>query len=492
MRLSKALATSVIFFLASSAFADVNLASFGADPSGEHDSGPALQAALNSLGTAKGTTLFIPAGTFRIHTPVTRSFSDVSGIVIRGEGSASVLKIALDSSGRALQLQNLDSVLVENVTFAGSHPNGMSVDALHTLDFENCRQATVRHCDFYGVTTVRGGAHGAPPGAVVYALHSDLRIERSAFHACAGDWSVGTTPFDGTPVIDNDDWTGFSLSDTELTNRGTLNGVIYAGATSQPSSAWVRLRTPAPRQGLGAMGQREAVIRDVSMDDGAYYGVAVKNSQPGERPAAVSISGLNVNGFNSGQLDQGSGLFAAGVDDLRIEKSWFGNSQYASKFAIELLDVTNAVLDGVICDPARLMRKIRVAGQTNLTIRNSAFSLIEGTPATLNISGGGQNALSVPARVVTSNVSLRPEDVEQVLFVFQPVSVVLPSASAVNGRSYTIKNESGAPLTVGSGGGLIDGAPAKTLQPPHSAVTVTAANGNWYVVSQVSPTIPGQ
>jgi hypothetical protein len=421
---------------------------------------------------------------------VTRSFGDPSAIVIRGEGSASVLKIALDNSGRALQLQNLDSVLIENVTFAGSRTNGLGVDALYTLDFDNCRQATVRRCDFYGVTTIRGGSHGAPPGAIVHAARSDLRIERSSFHACAGDWSIGTSPVDGTPVIDNDDWMGFSLTDTEFTNRGTLNGVVYAGATSQPSAAWVRLRTPFPR--IGAIGQREAVIRNVSMDDGAYYGVAVKNGQPGERPAAVSISGLNVNGFNSGQLDQGSGLFIAGVDDFRIEKSWFGNSQYASKFAIELLDVSNALLDGVICDPAHLMRKIRVAGLTNLTIRNSVYSLIDGTPATLNVGVGEQIAQSVPVRVVSGNVTLRPDEVEQVLVVQQAATIILPAANAVNGRSYTIKNESGGPLTVGTSGGTIDGAGSKTLQPPHSAVTVTAAGGNWYIVSQVSPTIPGQ
>src|SRR5580765_2797292 len=97
MRLPRAVATFVFFFLASSAFADVSLATFGADPTGEHDSAPALQAALNSLGTVKGTTLYIPAGTYLIHTPVTRSFGDPSAIVIRGEGSASVLKIALDN-----------------------------------------------------------------------------------------------------------------------------------------------------------------------------------------------------------------------------------------------------------------------------------------------------------------------------------------------------------------------------------------------------------
>src|SRR5258706_10432533 len=183
MRLSRAVATFVFFFFTFSAFADVNLASFGADPSGEHDSGPALQAALNFLSTAKGTTLYIPAGTFLIHTPVTRSFGDPSAIVIRGEGSASVLKIALDNSGRALQLQNLDSVLIENVTFAGSRTNGLAVDALYTLDFENCPQATLRRCDFYGLTTVRGGPHGAPPGANGHALRSDPRIKPPSFPA---------------------------------------------------------------------------------------------------------------------------------------------------------------------------------------------------------------------------------------------------------------------------------------------------------------------
>ena len=55
--------TLLVLLLVPAAHAEVNLLNYGADPNGVNDSGPALQAALNALGSANGTVLFVPKGT---------------------------------------------------------------------------------------------------------------------------------------------------------------------------------------------------------------------------------------------------------------------------------------------------------------------------------------------------------------------------------------------------------------------------------------------
>ena len=483
----------VLLVLSTNVYAEVNLLTYGADPTGGADSGPALQAAIDALGGPNGTTLYVPPGTYRIATGVTRNFlNGASSIVIRGEGSASILKIAVGSGGRALQLQNLQSVLMDNLTFASSTTNGTAVDALYTLSFEYCRIAVIRRCDFYGVTTVRGGAAGMPEGAVVYSYHSDLRIEQSAFRGCAGDYTIGTTPFDGTPVVDNENWTGLSVTDTEFVDWGILNGVGYIGATSPPSAAWIRLRRPAPRTdangnaGQAAAAQAHVVLRRVRMDEGAYYGIAMRppeNDPTAESISHVTLSGLMINGFNDSGTGIGSGIYVHGADRVLIERSWMGWTTQAVKAAIELVDVRSAVIDSVICDLSKSMTKFKVAGATNLTIRNSVYSALEGTPAVLNVETNDRMATAVPVRVVSTSTSATAND--QILVSTQPGTIKLPPSAGLSGRRFTVKNASAGVVVVRASDGTVDGAASKSLVTPNSSITVISAQSNWYIVSQI-------
>jgi hypothetical protein len=60
------------------------VADHGADASGESDASPALQAAIDAAADAGGAIITVPAGLFRLDTPVTVS---ASKIVLRGEGA---------------------------------------------------------------------------------------------------------------------------------------------------------------------------------------------------------------------------------------------------------------------------------------------------------------------------------------------------------------------------------------------------------------------
>jgi hypothetical protein len=74
----------------------VNILDFSADPTGNSDSGPAIQNAINSLNTLGGGLCYIPAGTYLIN----QSISLPSNISIQGEGTdLTIINFDLGGSG---------------------------------------------------------------------------------------------------------------------------------------------------------------------------------------------------------------------------------------------------------------------------------------------------------------------------------------------------------------------------------------------------------
>ena len=172
----------------------VNLADFGSVGNGVADDGPALQKALDALATGGGGTLQIPAGSYRIITPVKKDFSSLPGakVTIQGVPSTKMpapvtapgnqLAEGLDLTSRiipstgntndAIYITNLQQLLIEHIDFSGS-PTAEN-DAFISLHFVNVGQATIRHCEFYGLSTMYGGN-------LVRAVRSELSIELSVF-----------------------------------------------------------------------------------------------------------------------------------------------------------------------------------------------------------------------------------------------------------------------------------------------------------------------
>src|SRR6266498_4170379 len=155
-----------------------NLTDFGAVGDGVTDDGPALQNALDAMAEAGGGTLFVPAGRYAIITPVQKNFSGLaSDISIFGvesltpippaNSSAEELTRGLDllsefaprtgEQGISISISGLQSFLIKDVTFIGTP--GVNTDALITLSLNDVWEATIRHCEFYGLSSlVAGGA----------------------------------------------------------------------------------------------------------------------------------------------------------------------------------------------------------------------------------------------------------------------------------------------------------------------------------------------
>ncbi|HEY6046400.1 MAG TPA: glycosyl hydrolase family 28-related protein, partial [Pyrinomonadaceae bacterium] len=155
------------FFIANNGETVVDLSAFGAVGDAVANDSPALQQALDALGAAQGGTLFVPPGHYALLTPVSKDFalasvairgveSDVT-VVTTGTGNSLAEGLGLVSeflprtgeTGVALSINGAPKLLIADIAFVGT-PD-VDTDALATLAISDIAEATIRHCEFYGL-----------------------------------------------------------------------------------------------------------------------------------------------------------------------------------------------------------------------------------------------------------------------------------------------------------------------------------------------------
>ncbi len=366
--------------------ANFNFNDFGAVGDGVTDNGPALQAALNALGQAGGGTLFVPAGRYAIITPVQKDFTGLaSEITIIGvesltpvpppDASGQQLTRGLDLSsefaprtgtqGIAINISGLQSFLIKDIVFIGTP--GVNTDALITLALTNVWQATVRHCEFYGLSTLPAG------GSIVRAILSHLTIEQSVFLGCAANSGVQNS------VVQNFQWKGITVTDVVFTDYGQrpeLFGKLNLGA---PYS-WISIGNAAAPQNTSP--RRAVEVRNVFFDEGSLNGLLSLpfNYQPATAPIdLVYVSNLFMNVSNLGT----SGHYLEGPQRVLIENSHYGWSHNADA-AINLRLVGNAILDRVECVASA--NRIRADAATGkLTVIDSVYTFLSSLAASTKV-----------------------------------------------------------------------------------------------------------
>jgi len=310
----------------------INLMDYGAVGNNIADDGPALQRALDALAAQGGGTLIVPNGKYAICSPVSKDFfNQASAIIIRGVGSASQFRIATPST-TTISLNNLENLLIDNLTFVGTL--NVTSDALIALRISYCLRATIRNCNFYGISSLNLN------GAVIYNYNSDVAIEHCAFRGCTGNSGQGV------PVVQNESWLGLSVTDTDFMDFGVLNGVYYSKTPYAPALAWIRMGNTSTL--TDATRQNEVTINRVRMDEGAFVGFVAQPNYPSasDKIAHVFISGLRLNGS---AVTSGTGIVLSNVDKVFIERSWIGYTQLP-RTAISLQSVGDAVIDSVRCE----------------------------------------------------------------------------------------------------------------------------------------------
>jgi hypothetical protein len=362
-----------------------DLSAFGAVGDGVADDGPALQSALDAIGDAGGGTLFVPAGRYAIDTPVQKDFSGLAAsVTILGVESTtpvppptavgSVLTRGLDlvsefvprtgETQRAITITGLDSFLIKDVVFIGTP--GVSNDALITLVLADIANATIRHCEFYGLSSLVEG------GAIVLAQRSDLTFEQSVVLGSACSSGVYSS------IIQNVDWKGVTVSDAVFADYGQ-RPELYGKMNTAPLS-WVNFSNAAAPDNNSS--RREVVIRRVFLDEGGFVGVSSTPDRSGPVVYPIDlfyVTGLFMNVSNFGT----TGHYLDGVQRVLVESSHYGWSHNAGS-GISLLGVGNAIIDNSeFVDAADHIAADSVTGK--LTVINSIYSQLDSEAQTTNV-----------------------------------------------------------------------------------------------------------
>ncbi|MGY1724517.1 hypothetical protein [Blastococcus sp. SYSU DS0533] len=106
----------------------------------------------------------------------------------------------------------------------------------------------------------------------------------------------------------------------------------------------------------------------------------------------------------------------------------------------------------------------------------AAFRKVTGTGNT------GWRRLGLDTVTRESGTSTTVTEADDVLLVYGTITVTLPSATAVPGRMFTVKNTSTGTITVATAGGNIDGAATLAMATRWESKTFIAHTGNWYVI----------
>ena len=362
----------------------LNLRDFGALGDGVTDDGPAFQSALDALAAAGGGTLFVPEGKYAIATPVAKDFTGLaSSITILGVES--LTPVAPPSAGGyelskgldlhsevyprtgeqhdAIFIKGLSSLVVKDIAFVGT--STVVTDAATTLSLSDIGKVQIKHSEFYGLATMTGGG-------IVMAVRSDLEIAQCKF--------LGSTATSGfyVPVVENIEWYGITVSDTTFLDYGQRPELFSKTGYAAPIS-WINIGNAAQTTNLSP--RREVVLRNVFLDEGAFWGLSSLPYRYTPQSAPIDliyVSNLEMNVSNLGTV--GHNLWNAGR--LFIEKSRYGWSQNAlaaiglNNIGATILDQLKLEADADLIFADSNSRELTVINSTNVHLDSSAQSTI--------------------------------------------------------------------------------------------------------------------
>jgi len=373
----------------------LNIRDFGALGNGSTDDGPALQRALDALATAGGGTLFVPAGRYAINTPVRKDFTGVASSIsitgvpssaqvapITSSGDEMTRGLALTSEfyprtgtqGVAISLMGLDSLLFKDVAFVGT-PDVLT-DALITLDLRDIDSITIRHCEFYGLSSL------TPGGSIIQAIRSSLRVEQTLFLGCTAASAHHTS------VVHNIEWKGISFEQVIFADYGQ-RPIFFGKCYLSAPMSWINIGNAAPPTSDSP--RREVMVRNVVLDEGGYWGITGLPYfyLPASAPIdLVYVSALRMNVSNLGRI----GHLLYNTRSVMVERSTYEwNNSTAS--ASTLYNIGHAIFSQITClagvrtinaDPATQKLTVINSGCTNIDSHAQATTVINGATTDTN------------------------------------------------------------------------------------------------------------
>lgn len=328
-----------------------DLRAYGAVGDGVTNDSPALQSALNAIANAGGGTLIVPAGRYALLTPVSKDFSGyASSVAIRGVASSTLINTkgsgeqvthGLDLTSEfviksgyptvTLSLTNLTTLLITDMVFIGT--NNVPTDSRIPLFLGGIPDATIRHCEFYGLSSIDDG------GAVLYTDNSGLNIDQVAFLGCTGNSGNRNS------VVLATNWKGLSLTESVFTDYGQRPGFYGKLGMSTPYS-WFMIGDAAPVDNVSP--RRDATIRNVFMDEGGFMAIASIPDFYDPSAAAADLIYISDYKLNDSNLGASAVYVDRGAQHVMLERAAFGYSHNAGP-AVYVNNIGDALLDKVTC-----------------------------------------------------------------------------------------------------------------------------------------------
>lgn len=349
------------------------------------DNSLAIIAALAAIDVRGGATLTIPAGDYYVGAMAYRIFTSNSTVRIQGEGSASRILVGAPKTSPLLNIQNLDHLVLEHLTFVGC-PGALD-DAQRALHVQGVYMTRLVNTHFYGVACKSDAA-----AAVVFCLGGQIRFQGSSFRGCGGRSNGGV-------VVVQRLAGGAAFVDTEFFDYGTLRGIAHAKGSGK---AWIAVVSTAAATATNSLAQGQVRIENCIMDEGVLNGLYVDPDPTTDRVDAVYVSGMRINNSSIGGGAGGGGLWLKNVRSVIVEQSWFG---YAS------VQTDAIVMDA--CD-AMVLRAVRAVDSSNrITVQNppagssllvedcAYTTLVAPAPCSTNIRKQGHGAVAVKTKAGT-------------------------------------------------------------------------------------------
>lgn len=308
----------------------VSVADKGGVPNDAANDGVAFQDALVEIGNSgQGGTILVPPGRWVISTPVSSTTLGGKSIRFLGTGNDSVIVVKTPSID-TFYLANAETVTFENLTFVTGDSSTVN-DADHVIRIDVSKFATVKDCNFYGISTI-----GSSTSSAIWFVASVGVLERVGFFGSASQ---------SRSVVLYSLFRGVSVRNVVFLDYGDHNGTFYsktplAGLTG----SWLEVREPSASPQNASTNGAAVDIQNFVGDEGAAAQILLNPAAGGTGRRIHAARLVNINGNVAGTV--GTGISANDVDVIDIEHSWFGYTS-TNVSAVRLRNCSKATLYGV-------------------------------------------------------------------------------------------------------------------------------------------------
>lgn len=389
------------------------------------DNSAAMNTAITALQNGPGGTVDFGPGRFAFFTAIAHTdfgISNTPSVKFRGVMSGTQLFVCVGSGNRLFDIANLEACVFEDLTFVGT-PLG-NADAKNTIYLSSILKATIRNCNFYGLST---GALSGDGSKLAIIGHDavDLKLERVGFHGCCGASGKTSSIVLGTNVL------GFHAEDSVWVDWGYLDGFYHnKSITNALSYAWVHF--DSARSGTDDTEQSAIRFVNCRMDEYALFGIFFNYNLSANSWRSLVVDGHQQNvSWSSGA----AGVYAWGVTNVLVANSYFTYRTAAGLAdAVNLGNCTIGTLRNNTMD--QNATQVTAASSVGTVVIEDCVGFVNNSSATITriYSGGppqtsglitpghmGKLGASLPIDLATSFVTWASGQNSKTVFVSIPV-----------------------------------------------------------------------